>query len=62
MRIPLIAALALLVTVAPAAANAQDVKLAPFGGQAFSAPYHVAGAPGDPGGSSWSRGPGRFGS
>jgi glucose/arabinose dehydrogenase len=32
-----------------ASAVAQDVKLAPFGGQAFSLPYHVTGAPGDPG-------------
>jgi glucose/arabinose dehydrogenase len=38
--------LALLVAVAPA--TAQSVKLAPFGGQTFSAPYYVTGAPGDP--------------
>ena len=41
-----IAALALLVPVTSAVA--QDVKLAPFGGQTFDLPYHVAGAPGDP--------------
>jgi glucose/arabinose dehydrogenase len=39
-------AIALLIGVAPAAA--QSVQLAPFGGQFFSRPYHVAGAPGDP--------------
>ena len=27
---------------------AQDVKLAPFGGQTFDLPYHVTGPPGDP--------------
>ena len=27
---------------------AQNVKLAPFGGQTFDLPYHVAGPPGDP--------------
>jgi glucose/arabinose dehydrogenase len=37
---------ALLVAVAPAAA--QTVQLSPFGGQTFSSPYYVAGAPGDP--------------
>jgi glucose/arabinose dehydrogenase len=42
----LAAATALLVAVAPAAA--QSVKLAPFGGQTFSLPFHVTGAPGDP--------------
>jgi glucose/arabinose dehydrogenase len=47
VRIGLIAALALLVAVA--SATAQTVKLAPFGGQTFSAPYYVTGAPGDPG-------------
>jgi glucose/arabinose dehydrogenase len=36
---------ALLVVVAPAAA--QSVQLSPFGGQTFSSPYYVAGAPGD---------------
>src|SRR3954469_16441296 len=41
-----IAALALLVPVT--SAMAQDVKLAPFGGQTFDRPYHVTGAPGDP--------------
>ena len=35
-----------LALAAPAAA--QGLQLVPFGGQAFSAPYHVAGAPGDP--------------
>src|SRR5215208_8120855 len=39
-------AIALLVGVAPAAA--QSVQLAPFGGQTYSAPYYVTGAPGDP--------------
>ena len=29
-------------------AVAQNVKLAPFGGQTFDLPYHVAGPPGDP--------------
>src|SRR5262245_21154499 len=37
---------ALLVAAAPAAA--QSVQLAPFGGQNFSSPYDVTGAPGDP--------------
>src|SRR5215213_7622874 len=46
VRVGLIAALALLVAVAPA--TAQTVKLAPFGGQTFSAPYYVTGGPGDP--------------
>ena len=41
-----IAAIVLLVPVTSAVA--QDVKLAPFGGQAFDLPYHVTGAPGDP--------------
>src|SRR5215208_6018038 len=39
-------AIALLVGVAPAAA--QSVQLVPFGGQTFSSPYYVTGAPGDP--------------
>jgi len=42
----LIAALALLLAAGPAAA--QSVELVPFGGQTFSAPYYVTGAPGDP--------------
>jgi glucose/arabinose dehydrogenase len=42
----LVVALAFLLAVAPAAA--QGVQLAPFGGQTYSAPYYVAGAPGDP--------------
>lgn len=42
----LAAAIALLIAVAPAAA--QTVQLAPFGGQTFSSPYYVTGAPGDP--------------
>jgi glucose/arabinose dehydrogenase len=41
-----IAALALLLAAVPA--TAQSVKLAPYGGQAFSTPHHVTGAPGDP--------------
>jgi glucose/arabinose dehydrogenase len=41
-----VVALALLVPVAPA--TAQSVKLAPFGGQRFSAPYYVSGPPADP--------------
>jgi glucose/arabinose dehydrogenase len=39
-------AIALLMSVAPAAG--QSVQLVPFGGQTFSSPYYVAGAPGDP--------------
>ena len=39
-------AAALLIAAAPA--SAQSVKLAPFGGQTFSSPYYVTGAPGDP--------------
>ena len=39
-------AVALLIAAAPA--SAQSVKLAPFGGQTFSSPYYVTGAPGDP--------------
>ncbi len=42
----LVAGLAFLLAVAPAAA--QSVQLAPFGGQTYSAPYYVAGAPEDP--------------
>ena len=42
--IPCVAAF--LLAVAPAAA--QSVQLAPFGGQTYSAPYYVTGAPGDP--------------
>ena len=38
--------LALFVAVAPAAA--QSVQLAPYGGQMFSSPYYVTGAPDDP--------------
>jgi hypothetical protein len=41
----LIAGLALLVAVAPAAA--QSVRLAAFGGQKYSLPYYLTGAPGD---------------
>jgi glucose/arabinose dehydrogenase len=39
-------AIVLLIAVAPAAA--QSVHLAPFGGQSYSLPYYVTGAPGDP--------------
>lgn len=46
LAVGLIVALALLAAVAPA--TAQSVKLAPFGGQTFSAPYYVTGATGDP--------------
>jgi glucose/arabinose dehydrogenase len=46
LGVGLIVALALLVGAAPA--TAQSVKLVPFGGQMFSAPYYVTGAPGDP--------------
>jgi glucose/arabinose dehydrogenase len=47
LAVGLIVTLMLLLAVAPAA-TAQSVKLAPFGGQTFSAPYYVTGAPGDP--------------
>ncbi len=46
LAVGLAALVALLVAVSPAAA--QSVKLAPFGGQTFSSPYYVTGAPGDP--------------
>jgi glucose/arabinose dehydrogenase len=46
LAVGLAALLALFVASAPAAA--QSVQLAPFGGQAFSSPYYVTGAPGDP--------------
>src|SRR5262245_58244560 len=53
MRLKLIPATTLVVTaaalvgaVAPAAA--QSVQLVPFGGQTFSLPKYVTGAPGDP--------------
>jgi glucose/arabinose dehydrogenase len=46
LALGLATAAALLITVAPA--NAQSVKLVPFGGQSFSSPYYVTGAPGDP--------------
>ena len=46
IAVALTTAIALLVGVAPAAA--QSVQLAPFGGQFFSPPYYVTGAPGDP--------------
>ena len=42
----LAAATSLLIAAAPAAA--QSVQLVPFGGQTFSQPYYVTGAPGDP--------------
>jgi glucose/arabinose dehydrogenase len=42
----LIAGLAILLAAVPAAA--QSVQLAPFGGQTYSLPYYVTGAPGDP--------------
>jgi glucose/arabinose dehydrogenase len=41
-------AVALFVSVAPAAAQTSSVKLTPFGGQTFSSPYYVTGPPGDP--------------
>ncbi|MGE5748045.1 MAG: PQQ-dependent sugar dehydrogenase, partial [Solirubrobacterales bacterium] len=44
--VALATATALLVGVAPAAA--QSVQLAPFGGETFRSPYYVTGAPGDP--------------
>jgi glucose/arabinose dehydrogenase len=40
------AAIAFLVAAAPV--PAQEVRLAQFGGQTFSSPYYVTGAPGDP--------------
>jgi glucose/arabinose dehydrogenase len=46
LAVGLAAAIALLIAVAPAAA--QTVQLAPFGGQTFSSPFYVTGAPGDP--------------
>jgi len=46
IAIGLATAIALLVAVAPAAA--QSVQLVPFGGQTFRFPYYVTGAPGDP--------------
>jgi glucose/arabinose dehydrogenase len=47
VAVGLVATLVLLLAVAPDA-TAQSVKLAPFGGQTFSAPYDVTGAPEDP--------------
>jgi glucose/arabinose dehydrogenase len=41
-------AVALFVSVAPAAAQSGSVKLTPFGDHTFSFPYYVTGAPGDP--------------
>jgi glucose/arabinose dehydrogenase len=38
----------MLTLAVASAATAQSVELAPFGGQTFSAPYYVTGAPGDP--------------
>ena len=46
LAVGLIAVLAFLLAVAPAAA--QSVRLAPFGGQTYTLPYYVSGAPGDP--------------
>ena len=46
LAVGLIAVLAFLLAVAPAAA--QSVRLAPFGGQTYNLPYYVTGAPGDP--------------
>ena len=46
LAVGLIAGLAFLLAVAPAAA--QSVRLAPFGGQTYTLPYYVTGAPGDP--------------
>src|SRR5215203_3915033 len=46
LALGLATATALLVAVMPAAG--QSVQLVPFGGQTFSSPYYVTGAPGDP--------------
>src|SRR5512133_1419226 len=46
LALGLATATALLIAVTPA--SAQTVKLAPFGGQNFTSPYYVTGAPGDP--------------
>jgi glucose/arabinose dehydrogenase len=46
LAVGLAAALAFLVGVASAVA--QSVQLVPFGGQTFSSPFYVTGAPGDP--------------
>jgi glucose/arabinose dehydrogenase len=46
IAVGLATAMALFVAVAPAAA--QSVQLVPFGGQTFSSPLYVTGAPGDP--------------
>jgi glucose/arabinose dehydrogenase len=46
LAVGLVAGLASLLAVVPA--PAQSVRLAPFGGQTYSAPYYVTGAPGDP--------------
>src|SRR5919109_919120 len=46
LALSLATAFVLLIGVAPAAG--QTVQLVPFGGQTFSSPYYVTGAPGDP--------------
>jgi glucose/arabinose dehydrogenase len=46
LALGLVTGIALLVAVAPA--GAQSVQLVPFGGQTFSSPWYVTGAPGDP--------------
>ena len=46
IAVGLATAVSLLITAMPA--TAQSVQLTPFGGQTFSAPYYVTGAPGDP--------------
>jgi hypothetical protein len=47
-RISLLTATLALVLLGASSARAQSVQLVPFGGQTFSAPYYVTGAPGDP--------------
>src|SRR5262245_49607026 len=47
LAIGFVTCIAAAAVAAPAAA--QSVQLTPFGGQTFTAPYYVTGAPGDPG-------------
>jgi glucose/arabinose dehydrogenase len=47
-KIILLTATLSLALLGASTASAQSVKLAPFGGQSYSSPYYVTGAPGDP--------------
>jgi glucose/arabinose dehydrogenase len=47
-KLTLLTATLAFVLLGGSSASAQSVQLVPFGGQSFSSPYYVTGAPGDP--------------